>query len=52
MDFGILANIAKHPNTPIKIVRELAESRNIPVGATRPAKNRLRELERKNRIKD
>lgn len=45
LNYTILANIAKHPNTPIETVRDLAGRDELPVGATIPAKDRLKKME-------
>ncbi len=45
LNYTILANIAKHPNTPIETVRDLAGKDELPVGATIPAKDRLKKME-------
>jgi len=42
----VLANIAKHPNTPIEIVRDLAGRDDLAVRVTDPARRRLEETER------
>jgi hypothetical protein len=46
LNYEVLANIAKHPNTPIEIVRDLAGRDELAVGATDPAKQRLEKAER------
>jgi hypothetical protein len=45
LNYTILANIAKHPNTPMETVRDLAGRDELPVGATIPAKDRLKKME-------
>lgn len=45
LNYTILANIAKHPNTPIETVRDLAGRDELPAGATIPAKDRLKKME-------
>lgn len=45
-DYSLLANIATHPNTPIAIVRDLANHPELPVGATNPAQQRLKKMEK------
>lgn len=47
LNYTILANIATHSNTPIAIVRDLAGRGELPVGATIPAKQRLKKLDAK-----
>lgn len=49
LNYTILANIAKHPNTPIEVVRDLAGRKDVAGGATTPAKYRLEKLERANK---
>lgn len=44
--YGVAASIAKHPNAPIELLKDLAAREDIPVGATFPAKDRLEEIER------
>ena len=44
--YGVAASIAKHPNAPIELLKDLAAREDIPVGATYPAKYRLEEIER------
>ncbi|MBK1829058.1 hypothetical protein [Haloferula rosea] len=44
--YGVLAIIAEHPNAPIELLEDLAARRDIPVGATNPAQNRLEKIER------
>jgi hypothetical protein len=46
LNYDVLANIAKHPNTPIEIVRDLAGRDELAGGATDPAKQRLEKTER------
>jgi hypothetical protein len=45
LNYTILANIAKHPNTPIETVRDLAARKELPVGATIPAIERLKKID-------
>jgi hypothetical protein len=45
LNYTILANIAKHPNTPMETVRDLAGRDELPVGATIPAKDRLKKMQ-------
>ena len=45
-DYCLLANIATHPNTPVAIVRDLAGRNELPAGATIPAQNRLKKMEK------
>jgi len=40
-NYSILANIAKHPNTPICLIEDLATRTNFPYGVTGPANTRL-----------
>jgi len=44
--YGVAASIAKHPNAPIELLKDLADREDIPGGATYPAKDRLAEIER------
>lgn len=41
LNYGILANIAKHPNAPMRLVEDLATRRDLPGGATRPAQEQM-----------
>ena len=45
MNYTVLANIAKHPNTPIEILRDLAGRDELALGAIEPARRRLKEIE-------
>lgn len=44
LNYGILANIGGHPNTPRQLIEDLASRADLPVGATRPAQRRLKQI--------
>ena len=44
LNYTILSYIAKHPNTPIETIRNLAGRDDLPIGATNSAKDRLKEM--------
>lgn len=41
LNYGILANIANHPNTPIALVEDIATKNDVPVGAVGPAQKQI-----------
>lgn len=42
LNYGILANIAKHPNTPRALVEDLATKNDVPIGAVGPAQEQIK----------
>lgn len=42
LNYGILANIANHPNTPMALVEDLATKNDVPIGVVGPAQGQVK----------